>query len=81
MPYFDNQPAVVEQKAGELNIFYGGYLSADGHGHGHVKAQGGPFGETIVFWRKPDSEGGAVVIDNWASAIGRSHERSLLTGL
>lgn len=25
------------------------------------------FGESIVFWRLPESEGDPIVIDNWAS--------------
>lgn len=68
MATFDGQEAKVEQEAGTINIFYGGAFKPDGEGHGHVKAQGGAFGESIVFWRLPASEGGAVVIDNWASA-------------
>lgn len=68
MPYFDGQQADVEQKAGELNIYYGGLLYPSGPGHGHVKAQGGALGESIVYWRLPDNEGGRVVIDNWASS-------------
>ena len=39
-----------------------------GDGHGHVKAQGDPLGEFIVYWRLPKSEGSATVIDNWASS-------------
>jgi len=35
-----------------------------GDGHGHVKAQGGPLGEFIVYWRLSKSEGSATVIDN-----------------
>lgn len=68
MAWFDGQDAKVVQEAGTINIFYGGSFVPDGNGHGHVKAQGGPFGENIVYWRLPDSEGGAIVIDNFASA-------------
>lgn len=64
---FDGKEAVIENEPGTINIYYGGMFTPDGLGHGHVKAQGGPFGESIVFWRLPDSEGGQIVIDNWAS--------------
>jgi hypothetical protein len=68
MAWFDDKEAKVVREAGTINIFYGGSFTPDGYGHGHVKAQGGAFGESIVYWRLPDSEGGTVVIDNWASS-------------
>ena len=45
-----------------------GLAISPGDGHGHVKAQGGPPSEFIVYWRLPESEGGAIVIDNWTSS-------------
>lgn len=69
MAWFDGKEARVEREAGTINVYYGGSRgNVPGDGHGHVKAQGGAFGESIVFWRLPESEGGTVVIDNWASA-------------
>lgn len=68
MAWFDGKEAKVVREAGTINIFYGGSFTPDGYGHGHVKAQGGALGESIVFWRLPESEGGGVVIDNFASA-------------
>lgn len=67
MATFDGQEAKVVQEAGTVNIYYGGHMTPDGYGHGHVKAQGGKYGENIVYWRLPDNEGGNVVIDNFAS--------------
>lgn len=75
---FDGQDAKVIQEAGATNIYYGGLLTPDGIGHGHVKAQGGVYGESIVYWRKPDSEGGQVVIDNFASSEALSDHFSSL---
>ena len=49
MAWFEGQSAKVVQEAGTINVFYGGSFTPDGTGHGHVKAQGGPFGESIVF--------------------------------
>lgn len=61
----DGKEVRVEQEAGTINVYYGGrWGNVPDDGHGHVKAQGGPFGESIVFWRLPESEGGTVVIDN-----------------
>lgn len=65
--YFDNYPATVVHEPGTINVYYGGVFRPGGDGHGHVKAQGGTFAENIVYWRLPLSEGGTVVIDNWAS--------------
>lgn len=75
---FDGQDAKVVQEAGTKNIYYGGFLAPDGNGHGHVKAQGGMLGESIVYWRKPESEGGQVVIDNFASTEALSDHFSSL---
>ncbi|KTS65287.1 hypothetical protein NS206_04920 [Microbacterium testaceum] len=44
-----------------FEFFYGGFLSPDGPGHGHVVSNDG---ENIHFWRLPSSEGGRVVIDD-----------------
>lgn len=64
MTWFDGKEAKVERSGGTINVYYGGFPVADGHGHGHVKATGGSLGENIVFWRLPDSEGGNVIVDN-----------------
>ena len=67
--WFDGKPAKIRHSGGTTEIFYGGaWGNIPGDGHGHVKAQGGPLGEFIVYWRLPESEGGATVIDNWASS-------------
>lgn len=48
-----------------FEFYYGGVLSADGPGHGHVVSKNG---EAINYWRKPASEGGQVIIDdNWSN--------------
>ncbi len=47
-------------------VALGGNITGDGHGY--VKARGGSLGDFIVCWRLPESEGGATVIDNWASS-------------
>lgn len=78
MPYFDGYEAVVVREPGTINVYYGGRgCVPDGEGHGHVKAQGGVFGESIVYWRLPECEGGKVVIDNF-EGIGRISDH--LTG-
>ncbi len=65
---FDGKEARIIRESGTITVYYGGRSgNTRGDGHGHVKAQGGLSGETIVFWRLPESEGGAVVIDNFAS--------------
>ena len=64
MAHFDGYPAVVHRSGGQTNVYYGGAFTPDGHGHGHVKATGGPLGENIVYWRLPESEGGQVIVDN-----------------
>lgn len=61
MAWFDGKEAKVVREAGTINIFYGGSFTSDGYGHGHVKAQGGAFGESIVYWRLPDSVRDAVM--------------------
>ncbi len=65
--WFDGKPAKIRRSGGTTEIFYGGaWGNIPGDGHGHMKAQGGPLGDFIVYWRLPESEGGATVIDNWA---------------
>ncbi|XMB33791.1 hypothetical protein QQ965_03560 [Candidatus Saccharibacteria bacterium oral taxon 955] len=65
-----------------INIYYGGkYGNIPGDGHGHVKATGGPLGENIVYWRLPDSEGGAVIVSNEWDVMYGNDLRSHLTGL
>ena len=67
--WFDGKEAKIRQSGGMINIYYSvrsGNIPGDGHGH--VKAQGGPLGDFIVYWRLPESEGGATVIDNWVSS-------------
>jgi hypothetical protein len=50
---------------GRFEFFYGGAMHADGPGHGHVVCNDG---ETINYWRKPNHEGGQVIIDdNWST--------------
>ena len=44
MAYFDGQPAIVYRSGGQINVYYGGAFTPDEHGHGHVKATGGPPG-------------------------------------
>lgn len=51
MAYFDEQPAIAHKSGGQINVYYGGAFTPDGHGHGHVKATGAPLGENIVYWR------------------------------
>jgi hypothetical protein cdivTM_09441 len=67
--WLDGKPAKIRRSGGTTEIFYGGaWGNIPGDGHGYVKAQRGPLGEFIVYWRDfPESEGGATVIDNWAS--------------
>ena len=64
MAWFDGKEAKVIRNPGEIQVFYGGFLTPDGSGHGHVRATGGPLGENIVYWRLPDSEGGQVIVSN-----------------
>ena len=65
-----------------INIYYGGkYGNIPSDGHGHVKATGGPLGENIVYWRLPDSEGGAVIVSNEWDVMYGNDLRSHLTGL
>ena len=42
MAYFDEQPAIAHRSGGQINVYYGGAFTPDGHGHGHVKATGAP---------------------------------------
>jgi len=71
MPTFDGKEAKVERSGGEIQVYYGGFISPDGAGHGHVKATGGAFGENIVYWRLPDDEGGQVIVSNaWDTMYG-----------
>ena len=45
-----------------FEFYYGGlFVVPDGRGHGHVVRNDG---ETINFWRLPDSEGGRIIVDN-----------------
>lgn len=81
MPYFDGRPAVVQRSGGQINVYYGGSLTPDGPGHGHVKATGGPLGENIVFWRLPEDEGGQVIVDNAWSTMNGNDLSDHLTGL
>lgn len=64
MVWFDGKEAKVERSGGTINVYYGGASTPDGHGHGYVKATGGPPGENIVYWRLPKSEGGQVIVSN-----------------
>ena len=49
---FDGKEARIQRSGGMINIYYGGRSgNTSGDGHGHVKAQGGPLGEFIVYWR------------------------------
>ena len=69
MAWFDGKEAKVVREAGTINIFYGGSFTPDGYGHGHVKAQGGAFGESIVYWRLPANVGGQVIVNNPADIM------------
>ncbi len=80
MAYFDGYPAVVHRSGGQINVYYGGAFTPDGHGHGHVKATGGPLGENIVYWRLPESEGGQVIVDNSWGTMNGNDLRDHLTG-
>lgn len=54
-----------------LEFYYGGMVTADGPGHGHVVSNDG---ENIHFWRLPESEGGRIVIDDrWSREELRAH--------
>ncbi|CAN3702702.1 hypothetical protein MMX123_02732 [Microbacterium sp. MM2322] len=62
-------------------MFYGGrFGNVPGDGHGHVKATGGPFGENIVFWRLPESEGGQIIVSNSFDTMYGNDLRNYLTG-
>ena len=64
-PKFDGYDARVDRSGGTINVYYGGrHGNTPNDGHGHVKATGGPRGESIVFWRLPESEGGQVIVSN-----------------
>lgn len=80
MAYFDGYPAVVHRSGGMINVYYGGAFTPDRHGHGHVKATGGPLGENIVYWRLPESEGGQVIVDNSWGTMNGNDLRDHLTG-
>ena len=67
MAYFDRQPAIVHKPGGRISVYYGGI----GPGHGHVRATGGQLGESIVYWRLPESEGDKGIVDNaWGTMNG-----------
>lgn len=71
MASFQGKEAKVERSAGTIDVYYGGFLTPDGQGHGHVKATGGPLGENIVYWRLPQDEGGQVIVSNsWDTMYG-----------
>jgi hypothetical protein len=72
MYFFQGKEARVDRSAGMINVYYGGLAgNTPGDGHGHVKATGGPFGENIVFWRLPESEGGQIIVSNsWDTMYG-----------
>lgn len=80
MAYFDGKEARVERSAGTIHVYYGGAFTPDGSGHGHVKATGGPFGENIVYWRLPESEGGQVIVDNSWDVMNGNDLSSHMTG-
>lgn len=62
---FDGKSARIDRSGGTINVYYGGRSgNVPGDGHGHVKATGGLHGESIVFWRLPESEGGQVIVSN-----------------
>lgn len=82
MAQFDGKEAKVVRSPGEIQVYYGGELTPDGYGHGHVRATGGPLGENIVYWRLPKSEGGNEIISNsWDAPFGHGNDlRDHLTG-
>ena len=80
--WFDGKEVRIQRSGGMISIYYGGkYGNIPGDGHGHVKATGGPLGESIVYWRLPDSEGGAVIVSNEWDVMYGNDLRSHLTGL
>lgn len=80
MPWFDGKEAKVIRNPGEIQVYYGGFMTPDGDGHGHVRATGGPLGENIVFWRLPKSEGGHIIVDNAWGVVGGNDLRDHLSG-
>ena len=79
--WFDGKEARIQRSGGMINIYYGGRSgNIPGDGHGHVKATGGPLGENIIYWRLPDSEGGAVIVSNAWDVMYGNDLRSHLTG-
>ena len=80
MAWFDGKEAKVERSGGTINVYYGGSFYPDGHGHGHVKATGGPLGENIVYWRLPANEGGQVMVDNSWNTMNGNDLRDHMTG-
>lgn len=79
MAYFQGREAKVNRSPGKVEVYYGGFLSPDGIGHGHVKATGGPLGENIVYWRLPEDEGGKVIVDNSWDITGGNDLSNYLT--
>lgn len=72
MAYFDGQPAIVHRSGGQINVYYGSrFGNIPGDSHGYVKATGGTLGKNIVYWRRPESKGGQVIVDNsWETMNG-----------
>lgn len=58
----DGLPAKIVRADGMVDIYYGGALAPDGHGHGHVKKEE-RFGANILYWRLPACEGGRVIVN------------------
>ncbi|WP_103530547.1 hypothetical protein [Streptomyces sp. SM11] len=63
---FDGKDARIERgqtgRVDRVDIYYGGSgWDPKGPGHGHVVSNDGVF---INFWRLPDSEGGAIVLND-----------------
>lgn len=75
---FDGRSATVYRSPGTTNVIYGGRNgNVPGDGHGHVKATGGPTGESVVFWRLPEDEGGQTIVDNsWDITGGNDLDKS-----
>ena len=51
-------------RVARFEFFYGGLSNPDGPGHGHVISNDG---NNIHYWRTPESEGGAIIIDTFIS--------------
>lgn len=72
---FDGKDARIERgqtgRADRIDVFYGGLTEPKGSGHGHVVSNDGVY---INFWRLPESEGGAIVLNDQYGSTKRLSE-------